>query len=581
MKTILTTLILILSTTLIAQVIWVPTDQSTIQEGIDAASDGDTILVSNGTYYENINFLGKAITVASQYLMEMDSSHIYNTIIDGSQPSPGDSACVVLFNSGEDTTSVLYGFTITGGTGCYWPYLPLFTKLKAGGGVQIINCGAKICHNIITDNHVENEWEAFGGGVHGADIPEDRMIIVEDNLVYNNTVTGKIWVKGGGICVAFCHTRIRNNVVRNNESIGESITMYNAAGGIWYSSSVPYVTHVDISGNTITNNEVISSNSVSSKNYGGGMVIMAEDMIGSVYQNTIANNTITASGLSNGGGLLIDQCDSLEVFDNVIHGNQSNALSSYGGGIGVWESQPLLSHNLIYDNRADKGGGIWVGGNDQSHAQIINNTIYGNDADKGGGIYLNNSICNIKNTIAWGNTAISDPGIYQEISFDNTINYSDVQGGWSGIGFYNIDSDPLFLDPLSGDFHLTQNSPCINAGDPNSPPDPDGSICDMGAFYYGIWPGIQHTKADNHTIKCFPNPFSRSITIEYELEKPGNVQITLSNHLGQQIKNVVRSNNQSGLHQYKWDATNLPDGIYFVHIRSGGEISTRKIIKMR
>jgi len=72
-----------------------------------------------------------------------------------------------------------------------------------------------------------------------------------------------------------------------------------------------------------------------------------------------------------------------------------------------------------------------------------------------------------------------------------TATYSDIQGGWYGTG--NIDADPLFADPANGDFHLSwanfpipddTKSPCIDAGDPNSPFDPDGTIADMGAFYF-------------------------------------------------------------------------------------------------
>jgi hypothetical protein len=61
-----------------------------------------------------------------------------------------------------------------------------------------------------------------------------------------------------------------------------------------------------------------------------------------------------------------------------------------------------------------------------------------------------------------------------------TVTYSDIEDGWTGTG--NIDADPLFVDPLNNDFHLQAGSPCIDAGDPNSPLDPDGTRADMGVI---------------------------------------------------------------------------------------------------
>src|SRR5512138_1415447 len=80
-----------------AQIIHVPGDYSTIQQGINAATTNDTVLVAENTYYEQINFLGKAITVASEFLMDGDTSHIGKTIIDGSQISDPDSGSIVYF----------------------------------------------------------------------------------------------------------------------------------------------------------------------------------------------------------------------------------------------------------------------------------------------------------------------------------------------------------------------------------------------------------------------------------------------------------------------------------------------------
>ncbi len=95
----------------------VPQDYATIQAAIDACADGDTVLVSEGTYLENIRYKGKAIVVGSLYLVDGDTTHIEKTIIDGSGSTDPDSGSVVYFVDGEDTTSVLCGLTIRGGTG--------------------------------------------------------------------------------------------------------------------------------------------------------------------------------------------------------------------------------------------------------------------------------------------------------------------------------------------------------------------------------------------------------------------------------------------------------------------------------
>lgn len=118
-----------------AATIRVPADQPSIQAGINAATNGDTVLVSPGTYFENIDFLGKAITVVSQ-------SGPVSTIIDGQQ-----LASVVTFTNGEDRTSVLQGFTIrNGGTGPN-PINPL-----PGGGVRMERTSPSIIGNIISNN---------------------------------------------------------------------------------------------------------------------------------------------------------------------------------------------------------------------------------------------------------------------------------------------------------------------------------------------------------------------------------------------------------------------------------------------
>ena len=86
------------SSNLYGKIILIPYHYPTIQTGIDSANSGDTVLVSPGTYLENINFNGKNIVVASQYLTTNDTSYIRQTIIDGDK-----KGSVVTFENGEDS----------------------------------------------------------------------------------------------------------------------------------------------------------------------------------------------------------------------------------------------------------------------------------------------------------------------------------------------------------------------------------------------------------------------------------------------------------------------------------------------
>jgi len=123
----------------------------TIQEGINASVDADTVLVYPGTYYENIDFSGKNITVASLYLTTGNEEYMYNTIIDGSQ----NGSCVRIMSE-EDSTTVLCGFTLTNGSGS--PYST--TNLLRGGGILI-----KDSQPIIRKCFIKNNNARAGGGI--------------------------------------------------------------------------------------------------------------------------------------------------------------------------------------------------------------------------------------------------------------------------------------------------------------------------------------------------------------------------------------------------------------------------------
>ena len=169
----------------LAATIRVPADQPTIMAGIYHAVNGDFVLVSPGTYIENINFLGKAITVQSETGAE-------NTIIDG-----GQNGSVVVFYSGESEESVLDGFTIRNGTGTYLahPTVPS-AKVHYGGGICCIYSSSPTIRNCLI---TENSSREFGGGI--ACIHSSSVSII--NCAIFSNIADPNGASGGGICSYF------------------------------------------------------------------------------------------------------------------------------------------------------------------------------------------------------------------------------------------------------------------------------------------------------------------------------------------------------------------------------------------
>lgn len=154
MKKIILLLFSFYASSLPAQVITVRQDglgdYTTIQQGIDAAAENDTVLVYPGTYQENIDFSGKNITVCSLNLMTDDPAYIHQTVIDGNSLG----SCVKLM-SGE-TNALLHGFTLINGSGTY-----LGGGYYYCGGIRIQDSNAAVSNCIIKHNRV-NGW---GGGM--------------------------------------------------------------------------------------------------------------------------------------------------------------------------------------------------------------------------------------------------------------------------------------------------------------------------------------------------------------------------------------------------------------------------------
>jgi len=267
-------------------IIRVPEDEPTIQAGIDAAADGDTVLVSTGTYTENINFNGKGILVASHYVLDQDPLTISSTVIDGSQPAQPDTASCVLFISGEDSTSILEGFTLTGGTGTRWTDEHGAGVFVEGGGILSAFASPTIRHNVITGNEAirtpAGTSSAGGGGIRCGDGAP---------LIANNVITVNSGMYGGGIVMNYASGTIRNNIISENrvyQAVPSAPTY--GGGGIWVNGSGFQTT---IENNTIFGNSSEGTGGQTAGR-GGGLLVWGATV--DVLNNIIWGNTQTTGG---------------------------------------------------------------------------------------------------------------------------------------------------------------------------------------------------------------------------------------------------------------------------------------------
>lgn len=175
-----------------ATIIHIPGDYPTIQEGIDAANEHDTVLVKPGEYVENIDFIGKNIVVASLFLTSGNPEFITSTIIDG------DSAgSVVTFASEEDSTATITGFTIQNG------------YAENGGGIYCLNSNPSIANNIINFNttYYSSSDSHYGGGIYCYD---------SSPTIAYNTISHNLACNGGGIYCDYGHPTVKYNVIIEN-----------------------------------------------------------------------------------------------------------------------------------------------------------------------------------------------------------------------------------------------------------------------------------------------------------------------------------------------------------------------------
>ncbi len=268
-------------------------------------------------------------------------------------------------------------------------------------------------------------------------------------------------------------------------------------------------------------------------------------------------------------------CDSL-----IVNNSEFNGEVNWEGTIDVTESTfsetaTLTGWDRLAVSQSVFEDGLTISGN-TSDGHLINNTIVKSD---GTGLRLR-SFRNLE--ITNNIIAFNDKGIHNSHFRVPNLSYNNVFGNEEDDYYYcvagegSISVDPQFVNVRRGDYHLSQDSPCIDTGNPNSPLDPDGTRADIGAFHFPQLDVDRVVELDGSVnnsgfelIGGFPNPFNSTTTIEYNLPASTNVSLRVLDLMGRQVAVLVDEQIGVGNHRVNWSPDNLGAGVYLVHMQAG------------
>jgi hypothetical protein len=372
--------------------------------------------------------------------------------------------------------------------------------------------------------------------------PGPNAIVVIDSLYINggNANGEDINHYGGGILWYGANLDILNCTFKDNTSNQEGGAIYNSRLGVLNITNCKFICNASEDGGAVSSpDHIILTDCRFTKNY----AVSDGGAVDAGYGAPVLINCIFEYNSSYRGGGMHNVCDpthtnctftliNCKFIGNYAEGfgggfynlnvgppdhNTSQLIDSctfkdnhagiYGGGIyNAPSSRPSIKNCLLVNNSSSSWGGalhFW-----NSDAEIINCTIGNNTAARGGAIAcgyadtITSSNVKVDNCIIWDNSE----EIYKYDDSQITIAYSCIQGlisGRSGLPMGIINQDPLFADPNNGDYHLKSQagrfdpnsgswviddvtSPCIDAGDPNTPigdePEPNGGRINMGAY---------------------------------------------------------------------------------------------------
>ncbi len=255
-----------------------------------------------------------------------------------------------------------------------------------------------------------------------------------------------------------------------------------------------------------------------------------------------------------GGAVKFSSANGAGFFQCEFIGNNCK----YGGGAVSCYSAANVKFvfTLFADNYTlySAGGAIQTLGMANS-LTFENCTFYGNSANNGdgGAVSLAYAEASFTNSIIYNNPGAYSSNIYLDIAAFANINYCDTPMPDGAEGTHNINTDPLFVNAAQNDFHLTENSPCVDAGT-DIGYEYLGMAPDMGCYEFDPATAIQNPEISGELF-VFPNPAKEDV----------NIKTDAKNQLSWQLFNLSGKTVKTG-HTHNFSVSDLPNGTYILKI---------------